>query len=104
MAAVRSGVAPSNVRGMMLWAAATCWTASSSCRTVLAEFVAGLLANLTVIWSVQVGGMVPFSWAMAFSASFFLSNRTKPTPFDSPGTVLYNVIPVGANGLITAGR
>lgn len=48
------------------------------------EVDAGLFANLTCNGSVKLGGVVPFSLSIAISASFFLSKRTKPTPFDRP--------------------
>jgi hypothetical protein len=44
----------------------------------------GLLANLTVIGSVEPFGMVPFSSWMARSASMRWSNLMNPTPFDRP--------------------
>lgn len=44
----------------------------------------GLLANLTVMGSVDPLGMVPFNSWMARSASRRWSKRMKPTPFDRP--------------------
>lgn len=44
----------------------------------------GLLANLTVIGSVDPLGMVPFNSCIARSASKRWSNRMNPTPFDRP--------------------
>lgn len=46
----------------------------------------GLLANLTVMGSVEPFGIVPFSSWMARSASTRWSNLMKPTPFDRPAT------------------
>ena len=44
----------------------------------------GLLANFTVIGSVEPFGIVPFSSWIARSASTRWSNLMKPTPFDKP--------------------
>lgn len=44
----------------------------------------GLLANFTVMGSVDPLGMVPFSSWIALSASKRWSNRINPTPFDKP--------------------
>ena len=44
----------------------------------------GLLANLTVMGSVQPLGTLPFSSWIARSASLRWSNRMKPTPLDTP--------------------
>lgn len=44
----------------------------------------GLFANLTTIGSVPFFGIVPFSSAMARSASDRWSYRIKPTPFEKP--------------------
>lgn len=44
----------------------------------------GVLANLTVIFSVEPGEIDPFSFSIAFSASNRRSNRMKPTPLDIP--------------------
>jgi hypothetical protein len=44
----------------------------------------GLLANLTVMGSVEPLGMVPLSSWIALSASRRWSKRMKPTPFDRP--------------------
>lgn len=48
----------------------------------------GLLANFTVIGSVDPLGMVPFNSCIARSASKRWSNRMNPTPFDRP--ILHN--------------
>ncbi len=49
-------------------------------------FELGEFANLTVIGSVAPSGTVPCSCLIARSASFFWSNRMKPTPLDNPAT------------------
>lgn len=46
----------------------------------------GLLANLTVMGSVEPLGMVPLSSWMARSASILWSNLMKPTPLDRPAS------------------
>jgi hypothetical protein len=48
----------------------------------------GLLANLTVIGSVEPLGIVPFSSWMARSASMRWSNLMNPTPFDRPARTM----------------
>jgi hypothetical protein len=44
----------------------------------------GEFANLTMSGSVMFSCVLPFSLFMAISASDLWSNRTKPTPFDTP--------------------
>jgi len=44
----------------------------------------GEFANLTVIGSVDPAGINPLSCLIALSASWRLSNRTKPTPLEMP--------------------
>ena len=48
----------------------------------------GLLANLTVIGSVEPLGIVPFSSWMALSASMRWSNLMNPTPLDRPARTI----------------
>jgi hypothetical protein len=48
----------------------------------------GLLANLTVMGSVEPLGMVPFSSWMALSASMRWSNLMNPTPFERPARTI----------------
>lgn len=48
----------------------------------------GLLANLTVIGSVEPLGIVPFSSWMARSASMRWSNLMNPTPLDRPARTI----------------
>ena len=55
----------------------TCWSA-------FWMFWLGLLANLTVSFSVPPSGIVSCRSSMAFCASMRLSNRTKPTPRGRP--------------------
>lgn len=44
----------------------------------------GEFANLTMSGSVMFSCVLPFSLFMAISASDLWSNRTKPTPFETP--------------------
>ena len=65
--------------------------ASAIGMAVAAPLLLGVFANLTVIFSAEFGGIVPFNFSMAFSASYRRSKRINPTPLDIPAGCDWNV-------------